>query len=82
MFVFKGIKNALKKKSNSHKDSVQWQGTFWNDGKKYPFAFENMEISTEGQITGYGTDTKSYYTLTGNVSMEGRVYIMKKREPP
>ncbi len=79
MKVFKGIKNAFSKDKANTNNSIQWQGTFWNDGKKFPFAFEHMEIGLDGTITGHGTDTKGTYTLSGNVSLTGTVYILKKR---
>jgi hypothetical protein len=58
---------------------VQWIGTFWNDGKKFPFSFEHMEISPAGAITGYGTDTQGKYTLGGTVKSTGQVNILKNR---
>jgi hypothetical protein len=79
MKVFKGLKKAFKKTVSSKPKTIQWQGTFWNDGKQYPFAFEHMEITPNGTISGHGTDTKGQYVLTGNVNIQGTAYILKTR---
>jgi hypothetical protein len=86
MKLFKGIKESLTKKPKQEKqppkivnENIEWQGTFWSDGKRYPLAFSNMGIKPDGQIYGNGTDTKGTYTLTGTVDSQGIFHIEKNR---